>query len=803
MKGRAALLLVCAAAACQVRRAEFVASGDAGHTEDRPARTDSNGMSTDASGESAPGADVVAGCVPRPETCNGLDDDCDHLVDETFDLNTDPVNCGVCGATCRFANARVLCSLGRCRLDACLAMFVDLDRLEGNGCECEITGAVELCDSQDNNCNGTIDEGFDFATSVEHCGTCGRKCEFPRAAASCVRGMCQMGACEPGFVDLDGSPRNGCEYPCAPTNGGTEICDGKDNNCDGSVDESDSRVGMRCYPEGMAGCNLATALCSGGCAFGTWACLPGGLVCRGATVPKPDVCDGQDNNCDGRADEDYDLQNDPRWCGSCTRRCTLPNAVPGCSAGRCVIKSCLAGFVDLDKGADNGCEYACAPDGPEVCDGRDNDCDGRFDVDDSDLLFPTANFCVQVGECGKGPGGSPRYSEPTFPACIKPMGAPRPDWICNYPASVQLFAPNQVLGQETWCDGLDNDCDGSADEHAKIGDPCTDMGLGECKKTGVLRCQADRALSPACDTTGAPAPTPTDEVCDGKDNDCDGHVDEPWDTPPGPPFPTCGGGACRGVRDDLVHVTVTGKDYYIYRHEATRVDATAAEQGAKDARSCSRAGLRPWTLVTIAQARTACAAAGMRLCRVTRTTSCASTPIVEDEWGLACSAGLICAGGEARPYPYACTYDGAVCNGADRGAGDVAATAALPVCTTADLEPATPAADVAYDMSGNVAEWTEDCRGTLMDGSGRKAYTLRGGSYTNIAQALRCDFTSLVVAENFAFADTGFRCCSSCAPGLADCGPGRCVSLGTDSGNCGACGKACSGATTCQNGTCR
>ena len=91
----------------------------------------------------------------------------------------------------------------------------------------------------------------------------------------------------------------------------------------------------------------------------------------------------------------------------------------------------------------------------------------------------------------------------------------------------------------------------------------------------------------------------------------------------------------------------------------------------------------------------------------------------------------------------------------------------------------------------------------LSDGTGRRAYTLRGGSFTH-GERRPCAATScrLVVAENFAFADTGFRCCSSCAPGLADCG-GTCVDLGTDAAHCGRCGNACGAGQTCRNGRCQ
>ena len=117
---------------------------------------------------------------------------------------------------------------------------------------------MEICDGRDNDCNGKTDDGFDLQTSLEHCGTCGRKCEFPHAAAICAAGSCQMRACVEGFLDIDVNPRNGCEYPCVPSNNGKEICDGQDNNCDGQVDESDARVGQPCWPENMMGCDVGT-----------------------------------------------------------------------------------------------------------------------------------------------------------------------------------------------------------------------------------------------------------------------------------------------------------------------------------------------------------------------------------------------------------------------------------------------------------------------------------------------------------------------------------------------------------------
>jgi hypothetical protein len=752
------------------------------------------------------GGDVDPACVASREICNERDDDCDGVIDDGFELHTDPVNCGRCGVVCSFANAMPLCSADHCRFTSCLAGFVDLDGLAQNGCECGITGdGTEICDGKDNDCDGTTDEGFDLRHDIGNCGACGQACGFEHAAAACDLGTCRMIACDAGFVDLDRSPRNGCEYACTPSNNGVEICDGADNDCDGVVDEADPRTGGACFPTGMVGCNPQTGICAGRCALGQFVCLPGGLTCRGSVLPESESCDGKDNDCDGAIDEDFDFANDPRWCGGCGKACALANAISGCTAAACVVRSCRTGFVDLDGVAANGCEYACTIDGPEVCDGKDNDCDGRTDNADPDLLFPPQNFCLQRGECGGGPGGSAHYPERTFPVCTPPVAGARPDWICNYPSTVQLFAPNQIAGQESFCDGLDNDCDGSADEDMRpqLGTACLDSGTGECKRQGVVRCALDRSALPICDVTGVPVPPAQHEICDGKDNDCDGLVDESWDSPAGAVL--CGGVPCQGVRDDVAAVTVGARPFYIYRTEASRVDASAVDEGRLGARSCARitsgTPVLPWSNVTHAEAQAACAGAGMRLCRTVRPATCSSGAISEDEWGTACSAGIICSGA-SQAYPYACSYDAAICSGADSGRTAAIATGSLAACATADLDPGTASVDRAFDMSGNLAEWTEDCRTVLGDGSGRRAYTLRGGSFTHTATALRCDFMATVVAENFAFPDTGFRCCSSCRPGLADCS-GACVDLGQDARNCGACANVCAAGQTCNNGRCQ
>jgi hypothetical protein len=64
--------------------------------------------------------------MPSTELCNGLDDDCDGMVDEAFDLSSDEENCGQCGARC---GAGTVCLAATCRESIC----DDGEDNDGNG----------------------------------------------------------------------------------------------------------------------------------------------------------------------------------------------------------------------------------------------------------------------------------------------------------------------------------------------------------------------------------------------------------------------------------------------------------------------------------------------------------------------------------------------------------------------------------------------------------------------------------------------------------------------------------------------
>ena len=631
----------------------------------------------------------------REEICNDLDDDCDGLVDEGIDTATDIENCGGCGVACAPPGAFGVCTGGVCGVDRCDVGFFDLDGDPANGCEYRCLPTADddsNCDFRDNDCDGSVDEDFDFDMDVNNCGSCGRTCRFAHAGAACAAGACELGACEEGFHDIDGIEATGCEYACTPATPATETCNRRDDDCDGLVDEGN--------PGGGASCGTST----GECRAGTEACVAGAIVCMGSVGPNIESCNGLDDDCDGSTDENF-LSNDVNNCGMCGNVCSFAGGFAECRSGSCTLVACEDGFWDADGDTSNGCEYRCDFNGSEACNGVDDDCDGRTD----EGITPPSNFCLTSGVCA---GTSPR--------CAGAGG-----WTCDYPATYEAT--------ETRCDGLDNDCNGAVDEPflpLGLGTVCSN-GTGSCRRTGSIVCAAG-GTGVTCNAP--PAGTPGTEVCDGEDNDCDGLVDEPKDTPgPNPSY----------VVEDMVRVTQGGSTFWMYTYEASRPDATAVASGASAARSCSRPDVMPWTQVTYPEARDACLAAGMRLC-------------TEAEFQRACASST---GSCTWAYGSSCTtYQPNTCNGNDydpvAGPPDddlVLATRSLPMCYASH-----GGSSRIYDLSGNVKEW--------MQARSAGVNPLRGGSMNNPSNGLRCDFDFTVADDVFQLTNVGFRCCSDTAP---------------------------------------
>jgi len=412
------------------------------------------------------------------ETCNGADDDCNDLVDDGL--------------------GTLECGKGECwhTVPSCVGGVVqDCDPLEGV--------SPEVCDGKDNDCDGMADEDLGWATCG--IGAC------LHTSPNCTNGLPQQ--CDPfegavdekcdgidndcdGMVDEElgvtacgvgvcfhtvSNCQSGQQIKCDPKEGAqVEVCDGKDNDCDEETDE-----------------DLGTSTCGfGQCKHTVDNCVEGvPQFCDLMEGAVPEVCDGQDNDCDGQVDEAM---------GSST-----------CGLGVCfhTVSNCQNGTPQQCDALDGAVE--------EECDGQDNDCDGIVDEEDA---VGCEQFYLDGDSDGHGTAESKCLCQAVglYKAVVDDDCNDLNPWV--FPGATEL------------CDGTDNNCDEVVDEPGATG--CSwyyvdgDLdGYG----SGEPNCVCDAlgegwsVLAGDCDEENSDVHPGALELCDEKDNDCDDEIDETFE----------------------------------------------------------------------------------------------------------------------------------------------------------------------------------------------------------------------------------------------------------------------------------
>ncbi|WP_395829727.1 MopE-related protein [Archangium violaceum] len=328
-------------------------------------------------------------------------------------------------------------------------------------------GAAEVCNSVDDDCNGVVDDGNPGGNST--CST-GRP------------GVCLAGttACFNGSVI------------CVQNEmASTERCDGLDNDCDGDRDEGN--------PEGMQNCSTGKL---GVCAAGVTYCTGSTLHCVQMDAASSELCDGLDNDCNGQVDDGLPTQTwyrdaDVDGYGNpyiLTQNCRQP-------------PSYVANALDCNDG-----NAAIRPGATEVCDGWDNNCNAQVDEGVKTTYYQDADADTY------GVAGT------TILACSQPAGYASRGGDCNDASSSIKPGATEV------CDGKDNDCDGSTDEGVGM-TYYRDADADTYGATGmtILACSQPAGYATRggdCNDASSSIKPGAKEVCDGKDNDCDGRADE-------------------------------------------------------------------------------------------------------------------------------------------------------------------------------------------------------------------------------------------------------------------------------------
>jgi hypothetical protein len=180
--------------------------------------------------------------------------------------------------------------------------------------------AAESCNAADDDCDGMMDEGFSLALPCD--GADGDLC---------ADGIYMCNA-QGGTTCTDDTVSH------------AEVCNGMDDNCNGTPDEG-FNVGTSCDGSDSDKCMRGQVACNGS----------GGVTCVSDMPNSIEVCNNADDDCDGALDNGFNKTIDINNCGSCGTVCSNAHGTTSCSSSACQ-PVCSGYWGDVDSSRANGCE---------------------------------------------------------------------------------------------------------------------------------------------------------------------------------------------------------------------------------------------------------------------------------------------------------------------------------------------------------------------------------------------------------------------------------------------------------------